>query len=304
MTRPKKQTTETPTAPAENVTQSTVSTLATQALTRMQNTRVRLALRLLGSTEMLMQRWTTKAITQMLMPQVTGTRAPREPKDLTKAFEDSWYRNVEGAPAVPCRMVKAAIVSGAISTGKSVSKAELRRQLRIIGNTAPILRADDDSFEVWPIDKKTGKPEGLDMDISIVRNSSGVPDVRSRAKFHNWAIEVVLEFSPAMLAVDKVMAAVRAAGDSIGLGEWRPENGGELGQFTVEVLQDKDVARILKASVHPEEPFIIPQELLKAIASGDEPTSDPQRKVRSLAKGAARQSEIEASMTGTNGAAE
>jgi hypothetical protein len=71
---------------ASLVTQGNVSTLASQALERMRSERVRLPLLFVSEqgSPMLMQRWTTKAVVQMLMKQVTGVSAPRELKDLTK----------------------------------------------------------------------------------------------------------------------------------------------------------------------------------------------------------------------------
>lgn len=272
-------------APAQMVDQNNVSTLATQALERMRSERVRLPVIFVGEPDspMMMQRWTTKAVIQMLMKQVTGVAAPRELKDLTKLAEDSWYRDVAGRVGLPCRVLKAAIVSGAISTQKSVSKAELQRQLRVIGHMSPLLELDKKGKYVPMKLKANGQPEAMDMHVGIVRNANGMPEVRARSLFNTWALKLVLEFSPRMLAVDKVMAATRAAAETIGLGEWRLENGGELGRFTVEVLPDEEVTSIINECRHPEDPFKIPPELLRAIAQADDAKlSDPVRKAKRL----------------------
>lgn len=286
--RKKKEAEPAPSGP--QVTQHNVSQLASQALLRMRSERVRLPLILIGEPDsaMLMQRWTTKAVVQMLMKQVTGVAAPRELKDLTKLAEDSWYRDIAKRPGIPCRIIKAAIVSGAVSTQKSVSKAELKRQLRIVGFMTPLLEPDKKGkgYHLMEL-KPNGQPVNAEMNLSIVRNANGMPEVRSRALFPRWACKVVLEFSPRMLAVDKVMAAVAAAASDIGIGEWRSENGGELGRFTVEPLPDSEVDDIIRETRHPEEPFIIPPELLRAIALQDEEDvkqSDPVKKVRAVAR--------------------
>jgi hypothetical protein len=194
---------------------------------------------------------------------------PKVSKDLTKDFEESWYRNVNGDPVIPCRAIKAAIVEAAPATGNVVTKADLKRSLRVVGFTAPL------KFE--------GEKE---MDVKIVRNSNGSPDVRSRAQFPAGStVDVVVEFGTP-LTPDKVMSAVQAAGLCIGIGEWRPEKGGELGTFSVELLENDNatIDRILKANSVPEDEFKIPEAMLRAFSTiPEEKLPDVGRKVRAVA---------------------
>lgn len=80
------------------------------------------------------------------------------------------------------------------------------------------------------------------------------------------------------------MAALSAAGETIGLCDWRPDKGGEYGTFRVEALTKKEeVTRILKECSVPEHQYQIPPELLRAFnAVPDDKLSDPTRKVKSL----------------------
>jgi hypothetical protein len=253
-----------------NYNQSNISTLAADALKNRRNVRVRLAVRLTFTTPILMQRWTTKAIRQMLGNMV-GMPQPRMSKDLTADFEDSWYRNLHGEPVIPCRIIKAAIVSaGGPVVGGVVSKADLKRTLRVVGFTAPL--------------KFKGEKE---MSIKIVRNDNGKPDVRSRAQFPiGTTCEVVLEFG-FPLTPDGIVAALEGAGTAVGIGEFRPESGGELGCFTVEILPSdaKTIDRILRATSVLEDEFRIPTEMLKAFAQlPDSTLPDPAKKVRSAVR--------------------
>lgn len=249
-----------------NYNQSNVSDMAAEALRKMRATRVRLPLRLTLETPLLMQRWTTKAVRKMLGSMV-GMPEPKEHKDLTKDFEESWYRNEKGEAALPCRILKAAIVEGAISTNGVVTKADLKRSLRVLGYTTPI---------------RNGKKE---MDVKIVRNSNGQPDIRSRAQFEPGCyMDVVLEFGMP-LSPDQVISAVEAAGATIGLCEWRPEKGGDLGTFNLDVLKGDNatIQRILKECSSPEDEFVLPPEMLKAFnAIPTEKLNDGGRKVRAL----------------------
>lgn len=260
---------------ATGVDQSNVHMLATKALAERRATRVMLPVRLTCETPMLTHRWTQKAITQMLGKMV-GMEQPREPKDLEKEFNDSWYRNTNGEPCVPCRVIKAAIIEGAISTGKLVSKAELKRELRVRGYTAPLRMLDEKGKEV-------SVKEHLTMDVRVAANQGGSPDIRSRALVPTGAwMDVVLEF-PKTLSPDKVMAALAAAGDTIGLCDWRPERGGEYGTYSVEVLPEGEIERVLKENTIPEDEFKIPPEMLRAfnaLATGK--LNDPAKKVKAV----------------------
>lgn len=263
---------------AANVDQSNAALLATQALATMRSSRITLVVRLVLD-EILMNRWTNKAIHQML-GKMTGLELPRPPKDLTAEFEASWYRNDKGEVALPCRLIKAAIVEGAISTGKVVSKAELKRELRVRGFTSPIYNSDGKKMLV----------KDLIMDVKPAKNSSGGPDLRSRAIVPAGSyMDIVLEFPPT-LTPDKVMAAIDGAGSTIGLCDWRPDRGGEYGTFAIDtdrISNDlKDIDRVLKDCSSPEERFVIPPSLLRAYnAMPRESMSDPVKKALSVAEG-------------------
>ena len=250
--------------------------LASEALRKTRGTRLRLPVEIAFTSPILMQRWTTKAVRKMLGKMV-GMEVVQSFKDLTEDYEDSWYRNDQGAPALPCRIFKASFVEGAISTSKLVTKADIRRSLRVLGHTAPLLLP---------------KNEDKEMDTKIVHNSNGSPDVRARALFpEGTKCRLVIEFG-LPLTVDKVMAAIEAAGATIGVCEWRPDKGGDFGTFEVNPLpsDEKSVQKILHECRHPEDEFVLAPEMLRAITSiPDEKLSDGARKVKALAKHQAEQ---------------
>lgn len=248
------------------VTQENVAMLASAALAKKHNTTIRLGVDVEFVDPVLMNRWTKKAMVQMLHKMVTGGALPREHKDLSADYEDSWYRNSARAVVIPCRLIKACIIEGAIGTGGSVSKAELKRGLRVEGHTAPITM--------------NGK---LDMDVRITGGNT--IDVRARALVPAGStMSFVLGFGPD-LSPDKVIAATQAAGAQIGLCDWRQEKGGEFGGFkVVDCFGDaKRIATVLKACALREEEIALPPELLRAFNSiPDEKLSDPARKVKAV----------------------
>jgi len=197
-----------------------------------------------------MHRWTTKSIIQMVGTAV-GQKQPRGPKDLTDEYEQSYHRNLNGKVAMPCRIMKAAIIDGAIATDGAVTKADLKRSLRVVGHTAPIV---------------TKKP--MEMDCRIASNN-GSPDMRARAVIPTgYHFDIVVQFT-SPLTPDKVVAAFDGAGSCIGICEMRPEKGGEYGTFSIEILDNNQIARILKENSVPEEEYKIPPEFLRAFTMGD-----------------------------------
>lgn len=242
--------------------QSDVSMLATKALMERNAKAVRLAVRVTGTTDMLMNRWSQKGLIMMLSKMV-GKGLPRGNKDLTNDYEASYYRNQKGALCIPCRVIKASIVDGAMITDGVVTKADLKRSLRVLGFTSPI--------------KLAGGP--MRMDVRVAMNQQ-TPDVRARAIVPaGYTFDVVLQFSM-LLSPDKVMAAFDGAGAMIGIGDWRPDKGGDFGTFKVTPLPDVEIERILKACDVPEEEYVIPHEYLRAFGGSDR--SDSMRKAQAV----------------------
>jgi hypothetical protein len=214
----------------------------------------------------LMNHFSNKAVIQMLEKMV-GVSKPKEQKDLMKAFEDSQYKNTDGDLVVPCRILKAACVEGAIETAGAVSKAELKRGLRVLGYTAPI---------------KLPKDQKVTMDVRLVRNMTGVPDIRARALIPQGStVDFAVQF-PTTLSPDKVIASLEAAGQSIGIFDFRPQKGGDLGTFNVELLPKEAVDDIIARCAVPEQPYEIPQVLLRAYNASLESDSDAERHVGAL----------------------
>lgn len=229
--------------------QSQVSMLATKALQARREQVVRLAVRIVGDTPLLMHRWSQKAIMEMVGKMV-GQPQPRLAKDLTEEYEAAGYRNEKGEVAIPCRIVKASIVNGAIATAGVVTKADLKRSLRVLGYTSPIV---------------TKRGQEVRPDYQIADNN-GSKDMRARALVPaGYYFDVVLQFSPSILTPDQVIAALEGAGSAIGLCDWRLEKGGDYGAFHVEVRPDTEQDAILARCDSPEEVYKIPPQFLRAL---------------------------------------
>jgi len=65
-----------------------------------------------------------------------------------------------------------------------------------------------------------------------------VADIRFRPDFREWKANVLIQYDGGVLKLNHIVDLLRRAGFGVGLGEWRPERGGQWGTF--------DVVKVLK----------------------------------------------------------
>jgi hypothetical protein len=210
-----------------------------------------MALRLRGDL-LLVHQWTQKATFEMLAT-MAGHPVAQLNKDLTKEGEDSAYRNEKGEDVLPCRTIKACFVGGASQTRGAVKAHEFKRHVRVIGHTAPLHWGSIDRCNVEPV------KVGLWNDRRV--------DLRARTMYSNWYCDIIVRFPHVIIGADKVVAAIRASGDCVGLCEKRIEKGFELGGFSVESVATSRIESILDANSSPEKRFEIPEILLRSAST-------------------------------------
>jgi hypothetical protein len=67
-----------------------------------------------------------------------------------------------------------------------------------------------------------------------VRVGQGSADLRYRPYFYRWAVDLTFEIDAGLLQVEDLLNLIDRAGFGVGVGEWRPEKGGEFGRFQVD----------------------------------------------------------------------
>src|SRR5438445_397817 len=137
----------------------------------------RLTTLIIGTAPLICHKFSEKLRKQILDKHMGEASAGREKKDPQANFEAARYRLPDGSDGVPAGGLKAAIVDGFgkdagvfVSRAKGairVSPDDLGTNLvRIITPTTPILRED------------------------VVRNESGVMDIRHRPEYWPWAMKI------------------------------------------------------------------------------------------------------------------
>lgn len=229
--------------------------------------RHRVAFRISGE-KLLVSRFEEKAVIEMLSKHM-GIPTERMKKDPNADFENRKVINVKGDDVIPCIGIKAALIQTSTFTGKGkdkVPKTVLRGSLYVVGEGAPI------------------KYGSVENNLGIVRNSNGNPDIRFRPLYRDWSCEFVVDFMPRMITADQLVYLTRAAGQSVGLCEWRPEKNGNHGLFDIELLNDKEIPRIVKACSPPLKQLKLPKWLNDLLESEGESAEDLIAEVKAKAK--------------------
>ena len=180
-----------------------------------------LTTRIIGISPFIQHKWSEKAI-QMMRDKHAGVRVKnREIRKPEEEFRDAAYVCEDGRFGFPAGGIKACLI-GAAHKDIGLEKTLLRKSLFIIPddpiNNLIALETDD------PL-----------MREDTVRVGAGTTDLRYRPEFRNWGMILNFEFDAQALTQPTILNLVQRAGFGVGLGEWRPEKGGEYGRFEVDV---------------------------------------------------------------------
>lgn len=179
-----------------------------------------MTVRIKSLSPFIQHKWSEKAL-QMMKDKHAGLRVKnRDVRDPHQEFLDATYRCEDGRYGFPAGGIKAALI-GAAHKDIGLEKTLLRKSLFVKPddklNNLIALEADE------PILRE-----------DVVRVGAGSTDLRYRPEFQEWAMTLQLEFDSQALSQENILNLIERAGFGVGLGEWRPEKGGEYGRFSVD----------------------------------------------------------------------
>jgi len=173
-----------------------------------------------GITPLIVHRFDEKARAMMLADQQGKKKAGKEKRDPEGDYNRSRYildGDRDGFPAVG---LKAAVVNAATHFDK-LTKVLLKQAVWVGGEGAQQLIAIN------------GTPE---MREDVVRVGMGTADLRFRAMYWPWSMDLTVGFIASSVSAETVVNLIDAAGMG-GIGEWRPSAPksatGSYGQFQV-----------------------------------------------------------------------
>jgi hypothetical protein len=199
----------------------------------------RLAVTVIGRTPLIVHRFSDKAKKQIYEKQSQRANKGRKAKDPMDDFKSSLYTLPDGRHGFPAVAFKAAAVTACTSLS-GVTKVGARQAFHVNGELSSrpgVFEEAVTTEELVPI--LSGAPS---IREDMVRVAMGGTDIRYRAQYWPWAVELDVSYNPAALSAEQVLNLFNVAGFACGVGEWRPERDGQNGQFRV--AEDADAKLI------------------------------------------------------------
>lgn len=177
-----------------------------------------------GTSPYVQNKFSHKARQIMMDKQAAGSTAKkgvkRTPKDFEACCKEATYITETGGYGIPCGAFRAAMISACRTVDFKMTHAKLA--LFVEGNAHD---ATDIGTDLVAITK--GKPKRFE---AMVRNDSGVADIRSRPMWQaGWEASLTIRFDGDMFTLDDVTNLLARAGAQIGVGEGRADSKGSCG---------------------------------------------------------------------------
>ncbi len=196
-------------------------------------------IKIVGDTPLIVHAWSEKAKRMMLDAQMKTTKTKaKELRDPYDDFIQSMYW-IEGKPEVstpeafeesvkngakwgfPVGAIKMAGNAAAYRLGWVKNQMELRGSYFLKSEYGDMARIISDE----PI-----------MREDMVRVGMGSADLRYRAEYDNWSMDLILEYNASgNMTLEQIVNVINAGGYVCGLGEWRPEKDGINGRYHIEM---------------------------------------------------------------------
>jgi hypothetical protein len=172
-----------------------------------------------GTSPLIQHAWSEKGLGMMRMTASERKKVPKVGRDPKSEAANSCYRTDAGEIGIPLTAFKSSLI-GAAHKDFGLEKTLLRKAFFI---------PTTDSNRVVPI-----IADDYIIREDIVRVGMNQTDLRYRPEFRNWKARIVAEIDAGLLTPADIVTLVNRAGFSVGIGEWRPEKGGEYGRFEID----------------------------------------------------------------------
>lgn len=190
---------------------------------------------LLGTSPMIMHRFSSKAVRELLLPSPKKNAAEKATTlkhDPVTEFRETIYRNRDprtpAAIHVPTNAFSQALANVALDM-PGATKSQLIRLTSVV----------DSHIDLF------GLPR---LYMAMVRQSGieRTPDVRTRAIFPRWACSLTVQYVASLLKENQIANLLANSGIIIGIGDWRSQKGGNNGSFKLVPENDPEFRDIVK----------------------------------------------------------
>jgi hypothetical protein len=188
---------------------------------------------IVGRTPLLQHRFDEKSKAQIRDKKAGGGRGLREKCDPEAECERATYRLSTGEIAFPVTAIKRSMFSAA-HRDLGVTKVLIQQTVFIRADEGVLVRVNT---------------SGSKMREDIVRvGPAKAPDLRYRPEMDQWSIDLHIDYDSERMSTETILNLLERAGFGVGIGEWRPEKGGEHGRFQVSQGKSKGTPRTKRTS--------------------------------------------------------
>jgi len=186
---------------------------------------------IIGIAPLMTNKFSNKAKQQM-RDAMQNRKSPREPKNPEQEYHDAAYYLDDGERGMQAIAFKKCTVSAARYFPKNVTMVGLKQALFMEGEFS--------KKEGLMLVRIIGTPE---MREDVVRVGNGGADLRYRPYWYEWSASIDVTYVKSMLTRDSVLSLVEAGGLGVGVGEYRPEKGGDCGTFKIDESRQVEIIR-------------------------------------------------------------
>lgn len=176
-------------------------------------------------TPLIIHRFENKALLEIQEKQGKKARAAKEARDPEEEYNAARYADLFGPERDGIKTIafKKALIRGAKGCGLVMKDAF--GALHIVGEFT----------EIKALDRV--------MRTDIVRIGQGTSTPRYRPQYNGWSVELKVHLITNSMSLDQMVAALRMAGLTCGVGEMRPEKSADtFGRFTVVSVSAQEIS--------------------------------------------------------------
>lgn len=167
---------------------------------------------------------------QKMLDDMQGRKSPKTPKNPDAEYQQAFHFMKDGSGGFPAAGFKKATVGGARFYGKNVTMTELRQVM--------FFRGEISDKDPQALVKINGEPR---MREDVVRIARGGTDLRYRPEWPEWSATLEVVYVVSSLTRASLLSLIDAGGMGVGVGEWRPERGGDFGTYQLDPSREVEV---------------------------------------------------------------
>lgn len=176
-------------------------------------------IRIIGRSPLIQHSWSEKAKKEMRDKHGGKKTKTRDKRDPEQEGKDAAYYTADGKYGIPAMAIKSAMVTAA-HKDIGLEKTLVKKALFIYPSVPNLI-----------LPMECDEPEIREDNVRVGQGSA---DLRYRPYFYKWSLEMAWEIDADLLQLADFLTLMDRAGFGVGIGEWRPEKGGENGRFEID----------------------------------------------------------------------